>query len=91
MPSADVDFPESNPPQIALEQLLFFDPILSGNKSVSCATCHQLRFNTADGLSIGIGDGGGGLDTQRVINASNPPEKRIPRNTSALFNLVQWI
>ena len=60
---------------------------------------HNLRFNTADGLSfgigigigIGIGDGGVGLDTQCVIDAAKPPEKRIPRNTSALFNLVQWI
>jgi cytochrome c peroxidase len=38
LPSADVDFPEINPPQIALGQLLFFDPIFSGNKSISCAT-----------------------------------------------------
>ena len=36
--SADVDFPEINPPQIVLGQLLFFDPIFSGNKLVSCAT-----------------------------------------------------
>ena len=36
--SADVDFPEINPPQIALGQLLFFDPIFSGDKSISCAT-----------------------------------------------------
>ena len=56
---------------------------------------HNLRFNIADGLSfgigIGIGDGGVGLDTQCVIDAAKPPEKRIPRNTSALFNLVHWI
>jgi hypothetical protein len=52
---------------------------------------HNLRFNTADGLSFGIGDGGVGLDTQCVIDAAKPPEKRIPRNTSGLFNLVQWI
>jgi cytochrome c peroxidase len=69
----------------------FLNPILSGNKPVSSVTCHHLRFNTADGLSLGIGDGGVGLDTQRIIDAANPPEKRIPRNTSALFNLVQWI
>jgi len=38
LPSADVEFPEINPPQIALRQLPFFDPIFSGNKSISCAT-----------------------------------------------------
>lgn len=65
----------------------FLDPILSGSESVSCATCHHPRFNTADGISLGIGDVGVGLGSERVIDAANPPEKRIPRNTPALFNL----
>ena len=87
LPSADVNFPEFDAPRIELGQLLFFDPILSGNKTVSCATCHHPKFNTADGLSLGIGDGGIGLGTDRKVDASNPPEKRIPRNAPALFNL----
>lgn len=87
LPSADVNFPEFDAPRIELGQLLFFDPILSGNKTVSCATCHHPKFNTADGLSLGIGDGGIGLGTDRKVDAANPPEKRIPRNAPALFNL----
>jgi cytochrome c peroxidase len=87
LPSPDVSFPEINPAQIELGQLLFFDPILAGNKTVSCATCHHPKFNTADGVSLGIGDGGIGLGTDRKIDPENPPEKRIPRNAPALFNL----
>lgn len=87
LPSADVNFPKFDAPRIELGQLLFFDPILSGNKTVSCATCHHPKFNTADGLSLGIGDGGIGLGTDRKVDAANPPEKRIPRNAPALFNL----
>lgn len=87
IPTFDVTFPDINAPQIELGQLLFYDQILSGNKSVSCATCHHPKFNTTDGVSLGIGDGGIGLGPDRVIDASNVPEHRIPRNAPALFNL----
>lgn len=87
LPSTDVAFPDFDAARIELGQLLFYDPILSGNKAVSCATCHHPKFNTADGLSLGIGDGGIGLGTDRTIDANNPPEHRIPRNAPALFNL----
>lgn len=87
LPTAYFNFPEFDASRIELGQLLFFDPILSGNKTVSCATCHHPKFNTADGLSLGIGDGGIGLGTDRKVDAANPPEKRIPRNAPALFNL----
>ena len=87
LPSTDVSFPDFDAGRIELGQLLFYDPILSGNKTVSCATCHHPKFNTADGLSLGIGDGGIGLGTDRTVDDTNPPEHRIPRNAPALFNL----
>lgn len=87
LPSPTVTFAPLNPPLIELGQLLFFDPILSGNKKVSCATCHHPKFSTADGVSLGIGDGGKGLGPDRIGDPANPPETRIPRNSPALFNL----
>ncbi|MEM7189177.1 MAG: cytochrome-c peroxidase, partial [Pseudomonadota bacterium] len=66
---------------------LFFDPILSGNRSVACATCHHPEFGTSDGVSLSIGDGGVGMGPERRVVAENLPEKRIPRNAQALFNL----
>lgn len=66
---------------------LFFDPILSGGGEVACATCHHPRHATSDGLSLGIGDGGIGIGPDRRADPANPPERRIPRNAPALFNL----
>lgn len=87
LPSLDATFPPVDMDEARLGQLLFFDPILSGSKTVSCATCHHPRFSTSDGLSLGIGDGGAGLGTDRVVGDKNTPEQRIPRNSPALFNL----
>lgn len=87
LPSPKADFPQHSNAQITLGQLLFFDPVLSGNQTVCCATCHHPKFNTADGMSLGIGDGGVGLGPERAVDAKNPPPKRIPRHAPALFNL----
>ncbi|MGB5559120.1 MAG: cytochrome-c peroxidase, partial [Paracoccaceae bacterium] len=70
-----------------LGQLLFWDPILSGNRNISCASCHHPQFGTSDGLSLGLGEGGVGLGPDRIPDPANLPEQRIPRNAPALFNL----
>jgi len=72
---------------VQLGQLLFYDPILSGNKNISCATCHHPNFGTSDGLSLGIGEGGIGLGPKRRLDSGNRPEQRIPRNSPGLWNL----
>ncbi|WP_108814783.1 cytochrome-c peroxidase [Loktanella sp. Alg231-35] len=87
VPLTNADFAPVDAAEARLGQLLFFDPILSGNRNVSCATCHHPAFGTGDGLSLGLGDGGIGLGTQRVADPQNMPEQRIPRNAPALFNL----
>ena len=66
---------------------LFYDPILSGNRTVACATCHHPKFGTSDGLALSIGDGGIGMGPGRRVDPENLPERRIPRNAQALFNL----
>ena len=86
-PVTDADYRSVDPAQAALGRLLFYDPILSGNREVACATCHHPRFGTGDGLPLGIGDGGRGLGPDRIADAANAPERRIPRNAPALFNL----
>jgi len=71
-----------------LGRLLFYDKILSGNRNISCGTCHHPRFGTSDGLSLGLGEGGHGLGTDRVSElGANKVQKRIPRNAPALWNL----
>jgi len=66
-----------------LGRYLFFDPILSGNRDVSCATCHNPDFGTSDGISLSIGTGGNGEGPQRV-EGSHPPF--VPRHAMDLFN-----
>ncbi len=83
----DADFMAVDPAEAELGQLLFYDPILSGNRNIACATCHHPRFGTSDGLSLGMGEGGIGLGPDRVEDPDNPPEQRLPRNSPALFNL----
>ncbi|MCR9110048.1 MAG: c-type cytochrome [Rhodobacteraceae bacterium] len=80
-------FLKRDPARVKLGQLLFYDPILSGNRTVSCATCHHPALGTADGVSLGIGDGGRGLGRKRRVSPENPPEQRIPRNAPGLWNL----
>ncbi len=87
LPAADAHFAEAGADEIALGQLLFYDPILSGNRNVACATCHNPRFGTSDGVSLGIGDGGIGLGPERRPDPANMPERRVARNAPALFNL----
>ena len=86
-PVTDADYGTLNMAEVRLGQLLFYDPILSGNRNIACATCHHPRFGTSDGLSLGLGEGGIGLGPDRHIGTENIPELRIPRNSPGLFNL----
>jgi cytochrome c peroxidase len=72
----------------ALGRLLFYDKILSGNRNIACGTCHNHEFGSSDGLSLGVGEGGIGLGPERrVPGGRDRPDKRVPRNANALFNL----
>jgi len=69
-------------------QLLFYDKILSGNRNISCGTCHHHDLHGTDGLSLGIGEGGEGLGPERRPGQGTARiRKRIPRNAPALWNL----
>lgn len=86
-PVTDSDYASHPAEWVRLGWHLFYDPILSGNREVACATCHHPAFGTSDGVSLGIGDGGIGVGPARRVDPDNPPEQRIPRNSPALWNL----
>lgn len=73
--------------RVRLGRDLFYDPILSGNRTIACATCHHPRFGTSDGVALGLGEGGIGLGPDRIPDPANPPERRIARNAPGLWNL----
>jgi cytochrome c peroxidase len=74
--------------QARIGQLLFYDKILSGNKNISCGTCHHHDHAGADGMSLGIGEGGAGVGPDRTPGEGpDQIRKRIPRNAPSLWNL----
>jgi cytochrome c peroxidase len=82
------DFHPFDPAKAQIGQLLFWDPILSGNRNISCATCHHPDLGTADGLALGVGEGGTGLGPDRTTGVGDDRiRKRIPRNAPALWNI----
>lgn len=61
---------ETSPEKAELGRILFFDPILSQNKDMSCATCHNPSLGFSDGLQT----------------AKGADDKSLPRNTISLWN-----
>ncbi|MBX2836208.1 MAG: cytochrome C peroxidase [Gammaproteobacteria bacterium] len=76
--------PEVNTQQASLGRLLFWDPILSGNRDVACATCHLPEFGYTDNQHQSIGVGGTGRGEQRVEGHTG----RVPRNSQTVLNTV---
>ncbi|HUG41647.1 MAG TPA: cytochrome c peroxidase [Longimicrobiales bacterium] len=75
--------PAGDPALVALGQALMFDPILSGNRDIACATCHHPRTHGGDGRSLPIGTGGSGLGPSRALGAGR---ELVPRNAPSLLN-----
>lgn len=78
------DNPSSKDKEL-LGKLLFYDPILSGGKDISCASCHHPSAGYAEFLDLSIGSNGRGLGSKRVFNSPND----IPlmkRNSPTILN-----
>ncbi len=74
-----VAMPPDNPlsdAKIELGKLLFFDPRMSGNSIISCATCHQPEQGWGDGvdLSFGYPNAPHWRNTQTIINSVYHPK-----------------
>ena len=68
-----------------LGRLLFWDPLLSGDRDVACATCHHPDFAYGDGRDLSLGVGAVGLGPARV----DMSDGRIPvvkRNSPTILN-----
>ena len=75
----------TTPEKIALGQLLFWDPILSGQKDVACASCHHPDFGYAENLDLSIGANGVGLGAARSF-APDRPVRFVKRNSQTVLN-----
>src|SRR3569832_1801903 len=73
--------PYVRPALARLGQALVFDKILSGNRDISCTTCHLPEFATGDGRFLSVGHGAMGIGPARQL----PSVIFIPRNAPPLF------
>ncbi|MCB9762555.1 MAG: cytochrome-c peroxidase [Alphaproteobacteria bacterium] len=76
--------PAQDPALVALGEALFFDPLLSGNKDIACASCHHPAWALGDGLPLALGTGASGVGPERAEGAR--PDW-LPRNSPSLFNV----
>ena len=69
---ADASTPQRplSPERVALGRALFFEPRLSSDGRISCASCHQASFSGAEPLALSVG----------------PHGKVLPRNVPTVFN-----
>lgn len=70
-----VPVPADNPmtqPKIELGKMLYFDPRLSMDGTVSCNSCHNVMFHGGDGRPVGVGIHGqrGGRGSPTVWNSA---------------------
>jgi cytochrome c peroxidase len=87
-PLPEMMFPPDNEPdpaRIELGHLLFFDPIMSATKDVSCATCHHPLFAMADGRALPAGPSGVGLGPERRL--TRPDMVLEARNSPTVINV----
>ncbi len=88
IPDPAYDFRESSAAKVELGRNLMFDKILSGNRNISCGTCHHSLAGTGDGLSLPVGEGGSGLGVTRSTGEGDSRiVERVPRNAPPVFNL----
>ncbi len=78
MPQAD-DNPVTAA-KVELGKALFFDPRLSANGSISCASCHNPSLGWSDGLKTGIGING------TVLGRATPTIVNVGYNTQFMWD-----
>ena len=57
------------PEKIELGKMLFFDPVLSGDNTISCAHCHHPDLGFSDNRGLSMGNNGKGIGRKRVGGA----------------------
>jgi cytochrome c peroxidase len=75
--------PAQNAALVDLGRALFFDKILSGNRDVSCASCHDPLMHATDSRALAIGTGAVGSGATRTLGDGR---QFTPRSAPSLIN-----
>lgn len=81
LPEAQVN---TSAASVELGRLLFWDPILSGDMDIACATCHLPEFGYSDGRARSAGTSGQGTGPARVPGEIG----EVPRNAQTVLNTI---
>ena len=71
-----IPFPPENPyteAKAKLGRMLFFDPIMSGSRTISCSSCHNPSLSWADGVKLANASGRMQLHTPTIIDVAWVP------------------
>jgi parallel beta-helix repeat protein len=68
------DIPTVNAAQAALGRLLFYDPLLSAEDNIACASCHHPDMGFSDGRTVALG----------------AHDQTLRRNTPTLWNVAYF-
>ena len=81
---------DTDPKKVALGRLLFNDPRLSKDETISCASCHVLAQGGADGkvVSTGIGGKKGFVNAPTVFNSAGSLRQFWDGRSEDLFDQV---
>ncbi len=83
-PFPEVPAPADNPvtdAKVKLGNALFYDPILSSDGAVACATCHSEQWGMSDGLPVSVG-----VDGQGATGPGRTGPNKTTRNAPTLWN-----
>lgn len=72
LPATPPSMPNTDPRKVRLGEKMFHDLRLSGDNTISCASCHNLSSGGADGMKkpVGIGGAHGTVNTPTVFNST---------------------
>src|SRR5689334_19204467 len=82
VPILPVNAPD--PALVSLGRMLFFDKVLSGNRDVSCGSCHSPAAHTGDDASLAVGTG---ALTSGSVRMPGTGRQFTPRNAPSLFSV----
>ena len=74
----------TTPEKIELGRMLFFDPVVSGDNTQSCATCHHPDLGFSDGRILSMGAGGKGTGPER--SGGRDTRRNSPTLWNAAYN-----
>ncbi|MAF66561.1 MAG: hypothetical protein CMJ84_13005 [Planctomycetes bacterium] len=78
----------STPEKEALGKLLYFDPLLSGDDTTSCAHCHHPDLGFSDNRALAMGLGGEGIGPER--HGGKVLRRGSPTIWNAAYNVRQF-